>query len=171
MARTYYDVKGVDFVVDGGSADSKPNVNIKLLITKGPHAGEARYYRGYLTEASAEHTLKALKALGWVGPELDNKEGFGTILAVAVEDEENWVRDDGTTSTSRRIKWINEYRARAMKAKNEAPKDFLKQFKALAKSIPAPVTRIAAPEVVEAAPKAPPDQDPNNGLETDLIPF
>ncbi len=154
MAKTYYDVKGADFVVDGGSADTKPNVNIKILITKGPHAGEARYYRGYLTEAAAEHTLKALKALGWVGPELDNKEGFGTILAVAVEDEERWDREDGTTSITRRIKWINEYKARAMRAKNEAPKDFLKTFKALAKSIPAPENRVPAPEIVEAAPRA-----------------
>lgn len=150
MARKYFDVKGVDYVVDGGSADSKPHVNIKMVVTRGAEAGETKWYRGYLTENAAEFTLKAMKALGWIGPELDNKEGFGSILATAVEDDDTWTTPDGEERTSRKVKFINEYKPRAMKAKNEAPKDFLKQFKALAKEIAGPEHRVPAPAVVEA---------------------
>ena len=168
MARKYFDVKGVHYEVDGGSADSKPNVNIKMVVTRGPDAGRDLWYRGYLTEAAAEYTLKALKALGWIGPELDNKEGFGSILATAVEDDDTWTTPEGEERTSRKVKFINEYKPRALKAKNEAPKDFLKQFRALAKSIAGPEHRVPAPAVVEAPT---PDPDPNNGRETDEIPF
>lgn len=159
MSRKYYDVKGVDYVIDGGSADSKPHANIKMVVTRGPSAGETKWYRGYLTENAAEFTLKALKALGWIGPELDNKEGFGSILATAVEDDDTWETPEGDTKTSRKVKFINEYRPRAMKAKNEAPKDFLKQFKALAKEIAGPEHRVPAPEMVPLPAERETDRD------------
>ena len=72
--------------IDTFEANGNLGVNLYFEILEGEHAREVLRYSGFLSETSAEYTIKDLKVAGWQGTcsaDLSNPLGLG--LKVTVE--------------------------------------------------------------------------------------
>jgi hypothetical protein len=117
---------------------SKPCVDVVLRILEGEHQGEDLFWRGYLSEGkdgsskNQEITMETLRNMGFSGDDLNSDEGLGSVKVHAVAS--HWEDRDGKT----KLQWkVYPIRSKRAVLEPEAAKAFARQFKALAKSIPA----------------------------------
>lgn len=127
MSKKYFDVVAVDHMIEGGDEKRSPQIVVRLKIVDGPQKGTQKMYYGSLHENAVKYTFEALRSLGWTCNDVEKLEGLGSVVAVAVEDDNKY-----NGKVTRRIKFINPKTPRKLEAKNPAPKGFGSRFKALA---------------------------------------
>lgn len=102
LPASAYRVKCVDHAW-GFTSKDKEQIGLQLQIVEGDHAGKLITYYGFFTDKTEEHSLKAMRALGWVGNDIQKMESMYTKEAMAVVEHET--DDDGQLRA--RVRWIN----------------------------------------------------------------
>lgn len=119
----------------------------------------------YFSEAAAPHSIKRLRALGWDGDNLADLKGIGSRdvdVRVSYEEYEGkqQMRVEVVTGGTVTIKDPLD---------DKGKRSFAQRYATLAKSIRPEPKKAAASNGRTS--RHVPDQDPNNGAETDEIPF
>jgi len=170
-----------------GESDKKgtPFVQVLCQIIRGPFAGQTIYWSGYFSGGATEYTIKALRAFGFTGDDLEKFPGQRpeNEVAIVVEMEES-----RSGRSFPKVAWVNAPNRGFKIEKPIQGRDLSKfsaQFKASLKSAPAiKGTRAVLQEPSDETPGdvggdngggyvgAPPDDDaPPRAASDDDIPF
>ena len=88
----------------GKASTGTQQVAVAFLIKEGPGQGKRRTWYGYFTEASAERTLKSLRACGWKGNKLTDLSTVGSRDCLIVIGHE---ADERNGEVRDRVQWVN----------------------------------------------------------------
>lgn len=148
-SKRYVDVVCYDFALDGGDGEKKPRAVLSLRVVDGPDTGVNLTFYGYLSEAAAPYTIKALKALGWEGTKLSKAmaEGLGTRKAQAQLKIEEY-----NGKVTEKVAGIFEIKARGPRVANPVDDANLDQFDAMFEDLAAGIEVSAASEINKAPP-------------------
>lgn len=114
-----------------------PQVTVAFEILDGEHKDETVYWTGYFTDGALKNTMKALRAIGFVGDDLDTFNDQDPLTLKNVElDVQDEPAQNGKTYT--RVAWVNRPRA-------SMGRDDLRTFAAEMKDKIAQYTDEAAP--------------------------
>ncbi len=161
------------------AAKSSDMVRVQFKVLEGPEAGSYKYWNGSISDKAFEYTAKALRTCGWTGDDFYEltdgpKNGLGDNKVQLVENDNNWITDEGEHKTNRRIDFINSLNGPEIKARQPAKGvGDRARFKAALRAIPAVVVpqenRAPSKEVLDAL--KPSDQQPDAPVATDDLPF
>lgn len=87
----------------GRAGTGTEQIGIRLAVVEGPHKGTHFIYYGFFTDNTIEHTIKAMRALGFTGDDVRDVRSMYTSEAIAVVAHEA----DRDGKVRERVRWIN----------------------------------------------------------------
>jgi hypothetical protein len=164
-----YRAKAKDWAV-GNASTGTPQVGVVFEFLD--HPGEERTWYGFLSDAALKTTVKALRACGWEGADLDMITGLDKNEVIAVLESEEYQGE-----VQQRIRWINSQGGLAMNNQlvGRELQDFSKAMKAKILALdPGSAAKHAAAKPTpkqKALPTATASAPANGGKISDDIPF
>jgi hypothetical protein len=91
----------------GWAGTNSEQIGLRLKITEGQHEGTMLTYYGFFSDKTEEHTMKAMRALGFAGDDVSNLSSMYNDEAIAVVIHEADSGPNGTGEMRARVRWIN----------------------------------------------------------------
>ncbi len=90
------------FLVGEGDKE-KEAVGVQFAIVDGEHSGKTINKLLFFTDATIDITLKAMRAMGWTGPDPTNLAGMDAEVMLVIEDE----IDEKYGGKRSSVRWVN----------------------------------------------------------------